>query len=98
MATSILQYSCLVNPIDRGAWWAAVHGLQRVGLDRATEHTRMPCFFWVNPPLPRPVEILDELWIRFCSYKLAYTGNKSTWMIFTRSLHFGSGETVLAVY
>ena len=21
-----LQYSCLVNPMDRRAWWAAVHG------------------------------------------------------------------------
>ena len=21
-----LQYSCLENPVDRGAWWAAVHG------------------------------------------------------------------------
>ena len=21
-----LQYSCLENPMDRGAWWAAVHG------------------------------------------------------------------------
>ena len=20
-----LQYSCLVNPMDRGAWWATVH-------------------------------------------------------------------------
>ena len=20
-----LQYSCLQNPVDRGAWWAAVH-------------------------------------------------------------------------
>ena len=26
-----LQYSCLENSIDRGAWWATVHGLQRVG-------------------------------------------------------------------
>ena len=24
---SPLQYSCLGNPIDRGAWWAAVHGV-----------------------------------------------------------------------
>ena len=24
-----LQYSCLGNPIDRGAWWAAVHGVAR---------------------------------------------------------------------
>ena len=25
-----LQYSCLRNPIDRGAWWAAVHGVTKV--------------------------------------------------------------------
>ena len=25
-----LQYSCLGNPKDRGAWWAAVHGFTRV--------------------------------------------------------------------
>ena len=24
-----LQYSCLENPTDRGAWWAAVHGVAR---------------------------------------------------------------------
>ena len=28
-----LQYSCLGNPIDRGAWRATVHGLQRIGRD-----------------------------------------------------------------
>ena len=22
---NLLQYSCLENPIDRGAWWAIVH-------------------------------------------------------------------------
>ena len=26
-----LQYSCLKNPMDRGAWWAMVHGLKSVG-------------------------------------------------------------------
>ena len=25
------QYSCLENPMDREAWWAEVHGFQRVG-------------------------------------------------------------------
>ena len=24
-----LQYSCLENPIDRGAWWATVHGVTK---------------------------------------------------------------------
>ena len=31
-----LQYSCLENPMDRGTWWATVHGSQRVGHDWAT--------------------------------------------------------------
>ena len=24
-----LQYSCLGNPMDRGAWWAIVHGVAK---------------------------------------------------------------------
>ena len=24
-----LQYSCLKNPKDRGAWWATVHGVAK---------------------------------------------------------------------
>ena len=31
------QYSCLENPMDRGAWWATVHGFARVGHDLATK-------------------------------------------------------------
>ena len=30
---NLLQYSCLENPMDRGAWLAAVHGVARVGQD-----------------------------------------------------------------
>ena len=32
-----LQYSCLENPMDRGAWQATVHGDTRVGHDLATK-------------------------------------------------------------
>ena len=28
-----LQYTRLENPMDRGAWWATVHGVARVGHD-----------------------------------------------------------------
>ena len=35
------QYSCLENPMDRGVWQAAFHGVTRVGHDLATK-----------PPLP----------------------------------------------
>ena len=37
-----LQYPSLENPMDRGAWWATVHGVARVGHDLATK------------PLPQP--------------------------------------------
>ena len=33
-----LQYSCLENPIARGAWQAIVHAVARVGHDLATNH------------------------------------------------------------
>ena len=32
-----LQYSCLENPMDRGAWQATVHGVLRVGHNLATK-------------------------------------------------------------
>ena len=31
------QYSYLENPMDRGAWWATVHGVLRVGQHLATK-------------------------------------------------------------
>ena len=33
-----LQYSCLENPIDRGAWWATAHGV-------AKSQPRLRCSF-----------------------------------------------------
>ena len=32
-----LWYSCLENPMDRGAWWATVHGFTE--LDRTEDRT-----------------------------------------------------------
>ena len=30
---NLLRDSCLENPMDRGAWWATVHGVGRFGYD-----------------------------------------------------------------
>ena len=30
---NLIQYSCLENPMDRGAWWATVHGVAKVQHD-----------------------------------------------------------------
>ena len=32
-----LQYSCLENPIDRGAWWATVHGVTKSQTEVSTD-------------------------------------------------------------
>ena len=37
-----LQYSCLVNPMDRGAWWAPVHEVAKE-LDIATKRQTNIC-------------------------------------------------------
>ena len=31
-----LQYPCLENPMDRGSWWATLHGITRVRHDLVT--------------------------------------------------------------
>ena len=31
-----LQYSCLENPMDRGAWWATVHGVAELNTTEVT--------------------------------------------------------------
>ena len=43
MATSILQYSCLENPVDRGSWQATVLGVaeSQIRLKQlTTQHVR----------------------------------------------------------
>ena len=38
-----LQYSCLENPSDRGAWWATVHEVtESHTLSTQTEHSTVP--------------------------------------------------------
>ena len=55
-----LQYSCLENPMDGGAWWAAVHGV-------AKSQTRLSDFpftftftHWRRKWQPTPVFLLRE--------------------------------------
>ena len=48
-----LQYSCLENSMDRGAWWATVHGVTK-------SQTRLSDFQFtmgLNAPLPQAPQV-----------------------------------------
>ena len=67
-----LQYSCLGHPMDRGAWWATVHRLQRVRHDLVTKQqeditpSRSPSKLIAHPTTsPNPCLLLD--WAGFSS-------------------------------
>ena len=36
-----LQYSCLENPIDRGARWSTIHGMTESGMTESLWHSMM---------------------------------------------------------
>ena len=42
---NLLQYSCLENPMDRGAWWATVHVVPKE-LDTTATERRTEAFSW----------------------------------------------------
>ena len=55
-----LQYSCLENPMDRGAWWAAVHGVAR-SETRLSDFTFTFAFMhWRRKWQPTPVFLPGE--------------------------------------
>ena len=44
-----LQYSCLENPRDRGAWWAAIYGVTRswTRLKRLSSSISINTYIWI---------------------------------------------------
>ena len=56
---SLLWYSCLENPIDRGAWQATVHRVakNRTQLKQLTLHAHMP-----NVPLESSLALSQTAW------------------------------------
>ena len=55
-----LQYSCLENPMDGGAWWAAVHGVTE-GRTRLSDFTfTFPFMHWRRKWQPTPVFLPGE--------------------------------------
>ena len=85
-----LQYSCLENPMDRGAWQATVHGITRVRHNLATKpppvliifHLTLqlfsPHFFnWLGAPGGWPMlDYIDKIPWLLISSKVELVGNQ----------------------
>ena len=55
-----VQYFCLENPTDGEAWYAAVHGVARVGHDWATSLSLFTFLHWRRKWQPTPVLLPGE--------------------------------------
>ena len=62
-----LQYSCLGNPVDRGAWWAPVHRIaqRQTGLKRLSSSSRK-CFLKKLFPVPLAWLVRTLRWMGGC--------------------------------
>ena len=57
-----LQYFCLENPMDRGAWWATVHGVTK-SQTQLKQLSMQTCVSLVNlPNNPMITPSLPNLW------------------------------------
>ena len=81
-----LQYSCLENPMDRGAWWATVHGVSKsqTRLKQVSMHTCERGLLWPNTTTAR-VTLLDRTatglkahWADLTTAKTSQTLKQST--------------------
>ena len=56
-----LQHSCLENLMDRGAWWATVHGLAKSQTQLSDQTTTISSIYVSIPISPPPTPLLSPL-------------------------------------
>ena len=62
---NLLQYSCLENLIDKGAWWATVYGVTRVRHDSVAKPPPSHCI-WSLVSLPYCNSLFPILFNKIC--------------------------------
>ena len=82
-----LQYSCLENPMDRGAWWATVHRVTK-SRTRLSNFTHSLCVYVSVPisqfiPLPLPPPCSHLCFLHLCLYSCP--ANRFSYTIFLDS-------------
>ena len=71
-----LQYSCLEDPMDRGAWWATVHGVTR-----HAQQLSMHVYYWVSSGIYKPKRtcFLFQLELALKTERSQWCSNKEEW-------------------
>ena len=70
---SPLQCSCLENPMDRGAWWATVHGVTESDVTEVTEHSHIQLFASGGQTIKALVSITpSNEYLRLISFRIAW--------------------------
>ena len=60
-----LQYSCLENPMDRGAWQATVHEVRESDMTERLTHTFTIARTWKQRKCPSTKEWIKKTWYQF---------------------------------
>ena len=68
-----VQYSCLGNPMDRGAWWATSHGVARVRHDLATN-----IYIYIYTFIYSDVYVSPNLLICYLFFKIKFYWHTAT--------------------
>ena len=92
-----LQYSCLGNPMDRGAWWATVHVVEESSITEGlTEtHTHTHTHTHEATVLASEVSLLKVISEMWTWLLLENSGRKRTWK--TNWIHWKVKEEVMCV-
>ena len=93
-----LQYSCLENPMDRGAWWATVHGVAELDTTQRLHFLSFLTFLALQHGLailvPWPGTKLMPHAVEVRSYNHWITREAPTSIFFQRICHFCRKESV----
>ena len=71
---NLLQYSCLENPMDRGAWWATVHGVTKSW----TQLKQLSTYILTNNSFSEPPKVDPHLLPHWFPWSLPHESFKFT--------------------
>ena len=67
-----LQYSCLEKPMDKGVWWATVHGIAKSQTRLNDWHTHRQRKFWRHSFVYIPLFLILKHKALYCYFILSY--------------------------